>query len=203
MPNQITINTDNSQINIDEGGNSQINIDEGGTRVITIVGAGPQGPAGPVGPQGPSGNVGDSESLPGSLGPQYPLNSTVIYLNIDTVLESTQVISNDTIHVVGSFASVPTGFPSLTKNDFRYYINGVFIQPSNVVSLTDTKTHCEVVFNTSSMGYSLETGDNLTIIGKFNPSSFSGFSSGFSSGFNSGLSPEYNFVSSSSILIFT
>ena len=53
MPNQITVNTDNSQINIDEGG----------TRVITIVGAGPQGPTGPVGPQGPSGSVGDSGSL--------------------------------------------------------------------------------------------------------------------------------------------
>ena len=185
MPNQITINTDNSQINIDEGD----------TRVITIVGAGPQGPAGPAGSQGPTQR--------GSLGLQYPLNSTVIYLNIDTVLESTQVISNDTIYVVGSFASVPTGFPPLTKSDFRYYINGVFIQPSNVVSLTDTGTYCEVVFNTSSMGYSLETGDNLTIIGKFNPYPFPGFNSGFSSGFNSVLPPEYNFVSSSSILIFT
>ena len=53
MPNQITVNTDNNQINIDEGG----------TRVITIVGAGPQGPAGPSGSQGPSGSLQDTGSL--------------------------------------------------------------------------------------------------------------------------------------------
>jgi len=137
-----------------------------------------------------------SDIPPSAIIDKYPLNSIIIYLNTNVTLESTQVVSDNTMYVTGSFTSVPTGFPSLTKNDFIYYINGVSIAPSNVVSITDNSSYCEVIFNTASIGYSLENGDTLTIIGKFNPNAFS---SGFSSGFSSYT---YDLVPSSSILTF-
>ena len=56
---------------------------------------------------------------------------------------------------------------------------------------------CDVTFNTTSLGFTLENGDSLTVIGKFTPNAYS---SGFSSGFSSFTG---SFVSETSTLILT
>jgi hypothetical protein len=120
------------------------------------------------------------------------------YIDTRVEHESSNIISSTTVRFnEARFATAPIGFPPPRKYDFQYYINGVLIPHSNVISIIQTSISViEIVFDTSLLGYTLESGDIVSVIGKFNSSAFS---SGFSNGFSSHA---YSFVLQSKTLIF-
>jgi hypothetical protein len=145
-----------------------------------------------------SGDGSQLTNLSGSIIPgAFPINYIVKYLDTDISLTGTQIVNTDTVYITGSFLQPPTGFPSISKTNFNYYLNGILISPKNVTSFTQQVGYCELVLDTGSIGISLQNGDEIEVIGKFDTNAFS---SGFSSGFSSF---SYNLVSSPTLLKFT
>lgn len=191
-----------NNVNISNCG-TNVTVTQEATPTVNIVAGGLQGPTGPQGPAGPS-------------GPTLALNYIIEYLNTRVTHESDTIISNTTARFnEASFKTIPSGFPILTKFDFEYFINGILIPPSQVVSITsnvDTNPYSsgyssgygpavndfvDIVFDTNQIGYELESDDLVVVIGKFQTDPFT---RGFSSGFSTTI---YNLVTEDTTLIFT
>ena len=190
-----------NNVNISNCG-TNVTVTQEATPTVNIVAGGLQGPTGPQGPAGPA-------------GPTLALNYIIEYLNTRVTHESDTIISSTTVRFnEAAFKTIPTGFPALTKFDFEYFINGVLIPPSYVVSITsnvDTNPYSsgfsagfgqivndfvDIVFDTSLLGFNLESDDLVVVIGKFN-------SDPYNSGFSNGFNPGYNLVTEDTTLIFT
>ena len=71
----------------------------------------------------------------------------------------------------GSFnattASAPTGFTATTENDFIFFINGQYMEHDAIQIQQESSTFRLIVDN-DSIGYDLESDDEILSIGKFN-----------------------------------
>ena len=65
-------------------------------------------------------------------------------------------------------ASAPTGLTGTTENDFMFFINGMLIENDALEIVQKTSTNLELRLNTSELGYSLESDDEVIGFGKFN-----------------------------------
>jgi hypothetical protein len=96
-------------------------------------------------------------------------NGDLAYINTNT----TKIASSVTIPNIATFTGTsilqPPGgssLPATTVNNFVFYINGQYV-PSSTVSLLESGGNVVATFNTSSIGYSLNSIDEVTAIGKF------------------------------------
>ena len=70
-----------------------------------------------------------------------------------------------------SFAQAPEGFPyPPDKETFQVYINGLIVEREAIISIEEIAGTSPVVvtFNLSELGFSIDSSDEFTIIGKFN-----------------------------------
>lgn len=67
-----------------------------------------------------------------------------------------------------SFAAIPSGFPSPTKDLFQVFINGLIVESEAVLSITDSGAGVVITFDLDELGFTLTATDECTIIGKFN-----------------------------------
>ena len=89
------------------------------------------------------------------------------YLRKHFFKTSTGIISTNTASFTATTASAPSGLTSTSKNDFVFFINGQYMEHDALaIRQTGSAFHLEV--NTSSIGYSLESDDEILAIGKFN-----------------------------------
>ena len=89
------------------------------------------------------------------------------YLRKQFFKTSTGIISTNTASFTATTASAPSGLTSTSKNDFVFFINGQYMEHDALaIRQTGSAFHLEV--NTSSIGYSLESDDEILAIGKFN-----------------------------------
>ena len=65
-------------------------------------------------------------------------------------------------------ASAPTGLSATTENDFMFFINGMVIENDALEIVQKTSTNLELRLDTSELGYSLESDDEVIGFGKFN-----------------------------------
>ena len=65
-------------------------------------------------------------------------------------------------------ASAPTGLTGTTENDFMFFINGMLIENDALEIVQKTSTNLELRLNTTELGYSLESDDEVIGFGKFN-----------------------------------
>ena len=65
-------------------------------------------------------------------------------------------------------APLSSAFPATSKDNFTFYINGIYIRFSVVSTFIDNGNGtCTVTFDTNALGYNLETSDEVIAIGKF------------------------------------
>jgi hypothetical protein len=96
-----------------------------------------------------------------------PVNqATITYLNSNTTLSGTYVSSTTATFAAG-WLTAPAGLPATSLSDFVFYVNGVLIDNSNVVSFTQSGGVSTLVLDTATLGYNLEATDVITSIGKF------------------------------------
>ena len=64
-------------------------------------------------------------------------------------------------------ASAPTGISATTENDFIFFINGQYME-HDAISIQQAATNFLLKVDTSSIGYDLESDDEIVVWGKFN-----------------------------------
>jgi hypothetical protein len=96
-----------------------------------------------------------------------PINqATITYLNSNVTLNGTYVSSTTATFPAGWLTS-PPGFPPTSVNDFTFFINGVLIDNSNIISFTQNSGISTLILDISLLGYSLSPTDVITSVGKF------------------------------------
>ena len=65
-------------------------------------------------------------------------------------------------------ASAPTNLTNTTENDFMFFINGMLIENDALEIVQKTSTNLELRLNTSELGYTISSDDEVIGFGKFN-----------------------------------
>jgi hypothetical protein len=93
--------------------------------------------------------------------------SDILYINVKKTLQADIINIPDTFIFTSASILQPTAYlPSTTISNFEFYVNGQNV-PSSLASFNSYTGGVSVTFNTSSLGYSLETDDEIIAIGKF------------------------------------
>jgi hypothetical protein len=94
--------------------------------------------------------------------------ATLIYLNTSKALQATTVTPTDTAVFTGSFLTAPTGLPVTNAASFSYYVNGQLVEPAAITSFVDNGNGtCTLTLNTTELGFTLQSSDEVVAIGKF------------------------------------
>jgi hypothetical protein len=91
------------------------------------------------------------------------------YLDTNITKIATSIFGGDTAVISGALILQPgplSSLPPTSINNFTFYINGQYA-PSSLVTLTEGGGDITLVFNTTLLGYTLESDDEVIAIGKF------------------------------------
>ena len=89
------------------------------------------------------------------------------YLRKQFFKTSTSITAPSTASFTAVTASAPTGLTATSKNDFVFFINGQYMEHDALTIQQAGSTFLLKVDN-ASIGYDLETDDEILAIGKFN-----------------------------------
>ena len=93
--------------------------------------------------------------------------SDLIYINTKKSLQADIITVPNTFIFTGASKLQPTSIlPPTTIANFEFYVNGQNV-PSSLASFNSYVGGISVTFITGSLGYSLETDDEIIAIGKF------------------------------------
>ena len=88
------------------------------------------------------------------------------YLRKQFYKTSSDIVSTNTASFNAITASAPSGVTTTSINDFVFFINGQYMEHDAIaIRQTGSAFHLEV--NTTSIGYDLESDDEILAIGKF------------------------------------
>lgn len=77
-------------------------------------------------------------------------------------------VNNLSAKFVATTASAPTGMTATTENDFMFFINGMVMENDALTIKQNSSTDLRLTINSSELGYSLESDDEVIGFGKFN-----------------------------------
>tara|TARA_R110002020_G_scaffold120907_2_gene275249 strand:+ start:737 stop:2413 length:1677 start_codon:yes stop_codon:yes gene_type:complete len=89
------------------------------------------------------------------------------YLRKQFVKISSSITGSTTASFSAITASAPTGYTATSENDFIFFINGQYME-HDALDIQQAGSLFLLKVNTSGIGYSLETDDEILSIGKFN-----------------------------------
>jgi hypothetical protein len=93
----------------------------------------------------------------------------LVYLNTNKPLKAdTVTVPNQAFFSGASLIQPPNGsqLPATSINNFIFYINGQYV-PTSFVSFVSDPNGIKIQFDTTQVGYTLETDDEVIAIGKF------------------------------------
>ena len=103
-----------------------------------------------------------------SINPASLADATVVdYLYANKTLEATTVSVPDTVYFTGTFLTAPTSLPATSVTNFNFFINGQFVEPSAVISFTQSSGICTLTIDPAQLGFTLALTDEIVAIGKF------------------------------------
>jgi hypothetical protein len=103
-----------------------------------------------------------------AFNPSSTTTDETTYLRKQFFKTSTGISGSNTASFTATTASAPSGVTTTSENDFVFFINGQYME-HDALSIRQKATgsfHLQV--NTTSIGYSLESDDEILAIGKFN-----------------------------------
>ena len=114
-------------------------------------------------------NVGFSKPQVISNGQQVLTNQILAYLNINVTVNADDITTTYAdFNNVQIAVSPDISIPNPDKYSFTYFINGQYITPAAVTSITNqTSNIVRVTFDTAVLGFNLESTDVITVSGKF------------------------------------
>ena len=115
---------------------------------------------------------GSSTSLPTENAVKTYLTSTGSISELTYLRKSFAHTGSITNSSTASFnaitASAPSGLTTTSEDDFMFFVNGMMIESDALTISQKSATNLELRLNTSGLGYSLESGDEVIGFGKFN-----------------------------------
>lgn len=77
-------------------------------------------------------------------------------------------VNPTTVTFPNGWATAPEGLPATSLQDFKFFVNGQYVEQTSIVSFTDSGTYSTLVIDPNLLQYSLESNDVIIGIGKFN-----------------------------------
>ena len=81
---------------------------------------------------------------------------------------SAGISGSNTASFTAVTASAPSGVTATSENDFIFFINGQYMEHDALDIQQKNSVEFLLKINTTSIGYSLESDDEILAIGKFN-----------------------------------
>ena len=107
-------------------------------------------------------------SIGGSSNKSSTASITAALTYINTNKQLTATVVNSTIATFASgWMLAPSSLPATSINNFILYVNGVLLESSAILSFTQSSNVTTLEINSSELGYSFESGDEIIAIGKF------------------------------------
>jgi hypothetical protein len=92
----------------------------------------------------------------------------LIYLNTSKAIQATTVSAPNGATFSGAFLAAPSGLPATSATSFSYYVNGQLIEPNAITTFIDNGNGtCTLTVNTTNLGFTLQSTDEIVAIGKF------------------------------------
>jgi|7_EtaG_2_1085326.scaffolds.fasta_scaffold04011_3 hypothetical protein len=89
------------------------------------------------------------------------------YLRKQYVKKAASITVPDTASFTAVTASAPTGMTATSEDDFVFFINGQYME-HDALAIQQAGSSLQLIVNTSSIGYELESDDEIIAWGKFN-----------------------------------
>ena len=89
------------------------------------------------------------------------------YLRKNFYKSSASITNATTASFTAVTASAPSGYTATSENDFVFFINGQFME-NNAIGIQQKGSSLELHVDTGSIGYILESDDEIFGFGKFN-----------------------------------
>ena len=89
------------------------------------------------------------------------------YLRKQFVKTSNSITPPSTASFSAVTASAPSDLTGTTENDFIFFINGQYME-HDAITIQQNASNFLLKVDTDSIGYDLETDDEILVIGKFN-----------------------------------
>ena len=95
------------------------------------------------------------------------VTDSATYLRKNFFKSSASITNATTASFTAVTASAPSGLTSTTENDFVFFINGQYME-HNALAIQQKGSSLELHVHTGSIGYILESDDEILSVGKFN-----------------------------------
>ena len=100
------------------------------------------------------------------------IDSTVVtYLNTAETKKAdpASTTSNTATFLNTAFKTAPSGsgLPSTSVSDFKFFVNGVYVDATHVTSFAEVGSNTVLTINAGTLGYGLDTQDDIVAVGKF------------------------------------
>lgn len=92
--------------------------------------------------------------------------AVLAYLNANKQLTGT-VLNNTIVSFASGWISSPGGLTQTSIDNFVFYVNGVLLERSAIVSFTQSSGSSTLLINSTNLGYTLDVTDEVIGIGKF------------------------------------
>ena len=100
--------------------------------------------------------------------PSSTTTAETLYLRKQFFKSSAGISGSNTASFAALTASAPSGMTATGEDDFVFFINGQYMEHDALTIQQKNSTEFLLKVNTSSIGYSLESDDEILAIGKFN-----------------------------------
>jgi hypothetical protein len=77
-------------------------------------------------------------------------------------------VNASTVTFPYGWAIAPSSLPPTSLQDFKFFVNGQYVEYTSIVSFTDYGSYSTLVIDQIALGYMLEANDVIVGIGKFN-----------------------------------
>lgn len=98
-------------------------------------------------------------------------SNTVVYLNTAETkkADAGSMTSNTATFLNTSFKQPPSGsgLPATSVSDFKFFVNGVYVDATHINSFSEVGSNTVLNINTGTLGYSLDSQDEVISVGKF------------------------------------
>ena len=96
-------------------------------------------------------------------------DAVIVYLNTNKTKVASTMTGDTALFLNSSILQTPTGssLPATSLADFKFFVNGVYIDSANITSFHNSGNDTLLTVNTGSLGYNIDSLDYVIAVGKF------------------------------------